>query len=130
MHLVSKNPKVYIDVAHSPQAVKTVLDYLKSQTISLICAARNDKDIEHMQGTFHHVIAVQMEENMHQADDILAAFDAPIKQVASDIPEALKLAKDKLPEGGIILCLGGFSLCAHVLAHYQEIDPTELFTRL
>ncbi len=121
LHRVSSNPPIYVDVAHSPKAVQTVLDALGDKPISLVIAARNDKDISHMPGCFEHVIALQFEQDMYPADQILNQLSAPRKDVALDVEGALAVARTHLPENGVILCLGGFGLAGRVLAYMQGV---------
>ncbi|WP_417795378.1 bifunctional folylpolyglutamate synthase/dihydrofolate synthase [Terasakiella pusilla] len=119
LHKLSHTPPIYVDVAHSPKAVETVLAHFKDHPVSLICAARTDKDVESLAAQFHHVIALQVEEDMHPAEKILSGFNAPRKDQADDVAQALRLAQAHLPEGGVILCLGGFGLVGRVMAHLR-----------
>ncbi|MDV7339952.1 hypothetical protein RYZ26_10130 [Terasakiella sp. A23] len=118
---LSSNPPIYVDVAHSAKAVETVLDHFKGKDISLICAARNDKDLGAFDQSFHHVIALQVEDDMHPANEMLKAFQASRKDEAVDIAEALELAKDHRSEDGVILCLGGFGLVGRMMAHLRGV---------
>jgi len=116
---LSNDPPVYVDVAHSPAAVKTVLDQFKDRPLSLVCAARNDKDVQALDHHFHHVIAVQPDEAMKAPDDILSGFTSKRKDKADDVAQAISLAKDHMAENGVILCLGGFGLVGRVMAHMR-----------
>ncbi|NVK19238.1 MAG: hypothetical protein HWE30_11125 [Methylocystaceae bacterium] len=116
---LSNDPPLYVDVAHSPAAVKTVLDHFKDRPISLVCAARTDKDVQALDHVFHHVIAIQPDETMKPADAILSGFLSPKKDKAQDVAEALSLAKEHLADHGMILCLGGFGLVGRVMAHIR-----------
>lgn len=121
LHKLSHTPSIYVDVAHSPKAVETVLSHFKDRPISLICAARNDKDVETLAAHFHHAIALQVEDDMHPADKILSGFNATRKDKAEDVAHALQLAQENLPENGVILCLGGFGLVGRMMAHLRGV---------
>ena len=74
-----------------------------------------------MPGGFEHVIALQLDENMHGTEDILRHIKAGRKDIAETVEEALALATAELPEDGLILCLGGFALAGRVLAHVRGV---------
>ena len=121
LHKLSVNPSVYVDVAHSPKAVQTVLDALGDRPVSLVVAARNDKDIANMPGHFSHIIALQLEDNMYPADLILEHLSADRKDTAQSVEDALEMAKTNLVENGVILCLGGFGLVGRMIAHMRGL---------
>jgi len=118
---LSTHPPVYVDVAHNAQSVATAVYAFRGRPISLICAFKNDKDLSAIKETFHQVIALQFEDDMHAPDHILAHLNATYKDTAPDIEHALAFAKNKRPENGVILCLGGFGMAGRVMAHIQGI---------
>jgi folylpolyglutamate synthase/dihydropteroate synthase len=121
LHKLSATPPVYVDVAHSPKAVQTVLDALGDKPISLVIAARTDKDIANMPGHYEHIIALQFGVDMCSPEQILENMKADRKDTAETVEEALNIARDNLAEDGIILCLGGFGLAGRVIAHMRGL---------
>jgi len=119
MHKVSSTPPIYVDVAHNAQSVKTVLDHFKDRPVTLICSFKNDKDLEAIEGRFHHVIAMSFDDDMHEANTVLRYLNANQKNTAQTIEEAINLATNNLPGNGIVLCLGGFGMAGRALAHYH-----------
>ncbi|WP_417819196.1 bifunctional folylpolyglutamate synthase/dihydrofolate synthase [Terasakiella sp.] len=116
---LSTHPPIYVDVAHNAQSVATAVSAFPERPISLICAFKNDKDLTAIKGTFHHVVALQFDVDMHTPDHILTHLNATYKDTAHDIDSAITFAKDKRPEDGVILCLGGFGMAGRVLAYMQ-----------
>jgi len=129
MQCLSKDPLIYLDVAHSPSAVQTILPVLQGKKVSLICGARHDKDIQAMAEILsphvNHVIAFNPEDNMMAASDILDAFRHVKKDKALTAAHAFELAKANLKEGEIILCLGGFAVASHILAYFEGMATTD-----
>jgi dihydrofolate synthase/folylpolyglutamate synthase len=120
------HPPVYVDVAHNAQSVSAILNQFPNRPITLICAFKNDKDIAAITATFHHIIALQFDPDMHSANYILTTLNATYKDNGHDIADALQKAQDRLPENGVILCLGGFAIAGRILAfmndtHYDVI---------
>lgn len=133
MDYVSHNPQVLIDVAHSPKAIEAVLKQLPKKPIHLICGARNDKDIKAMADVFSsqlcHVIAFCPEDDMLPAAQVLNAFEPIRKDQASHAAQALEIAQEHISENHIILCLGGFDVARHMLAHFKNI-PCDNFIQI
>ncbi|SCA57091.1 putative Dihydrofolate synthase [Candidatus Terasakiella magnetica] len=121
LHKVSINPPVYIDVAHTKAAIKSVLDHFKGRPISLICGFKNDKNILDIKASFHHLIALQPEPDMMTCDDIISCLQGEHKEACDTIEQALELASARLPENGLILCLGGFNIAGRMLAHHRDV---------
>jgi len=118
---VQHQPPIYVDVAHSPQAVNTAVEALGNRPITLVCAFKADKDLGPIPSLFHHIIALDFDDAMHRSDYILSHLSAGRKSRAESIEQALHLAQTDLPENGVVLCLGGFGLVGRVLAHMQGI---------
>jgi len=118
---IQHQPPIFVDVAHSPQAVNTVVAALGNRPITLVCAFKADKDLGSINCSFHHIIALRFEEDMHSRTHILSHLSAGRKSEAQDIAQALDLAQADLPKDGVVLCLGGFGLVGRVLAHMQGI---------
>lgn len=118
---IQHQPPIFVDVAHNPQAVNTAVEALGKRPITLVCAFKADKDLRSISSSFHHVIALSFDDDMHSREHILSHLSAEYKTKAPDIAQALRLAQTDLPEDGVILCLGGFGLVGRVLAHMQGI---------
>jgi|GEM_PF-1997853 len=133
MHCLSTDPLVYVDVAHSPAAVKTVLQNLKGKRLCLICGSRNDKDMQAIADIFDsyldHVIAFNPEGDMMPTDDILKPFEGVRKDEAFTASQAIELGKAHLQPNGVILCLGGFAIVSHIMALFDG-TPTPNIVRI
>lgn len=116
---VQNHPPIYVDVAHTRQAINLAVNAFGTRPVTMICAFKADKDLQGLKTRFHHVIALRLEEDMHSPDHILSHLSADHKSHAETIEQALHLAQTDLPENGLVLCLGGFGLVGRVLAHIQ-----------
>lgn len=128
-HKVRQNPDIYIDVAHTPKAVQSVIDQFSDRPICLIYAGKADKQLGDLDHQFDHVIALQLEEDMARPDDILAAYQATRKETTHSLDDALLRAEKDLPEQGVILCLGSFALARGVLCQMRGIEPDPLHAK-
>ncbi len=116
---LSSTPPLYVDVAHSVAAVQTVLDQFGETPITLVIAARRDKDFSALDYIFHHVVALQCDEDMQDPADLLQMFNAQHKDKADGVAQALDLAIRHCGHEGVIVCLGGFGIAGRVLAHFN-----------
>ncbi len=121
LHKLSNTPALYIDVAHTPAAIRTVVDHFPDRPISLICAFQDGKNLHGIEHSFHHVAALRFEEEMMAPEFIIEQFTAHHHSFCNDVEEALKCVKATLPENGVIIALGGFAIAGRMLAHIRGL---------
>ena len=132
MEVVSFNPLIIVDFAHTPDGMQQVLDSMKDSEISLVFGAGGDRDKEKraMMGRVANRFAKKIyltsdnprsEEPMDIITQIYDAIDEKEKvKVASKREDAIRFAIEELQEGEIIFILGKGD------EEYQEIGDQKI----
>ncbi|MCX7983554.1 MAG: bifunctional folylpolyglutamate synthase/dihydrofolate synthase [Bacteroidetes bacterium] len=127
--ILRKNPLVLVDVAHNPDAMRSLVQSIRKFHLSnfrVIFGAMKDKDIEHMveelQPVCQEVIAVAPKTDRAAPPSVIAEIFSRknvsthiAPSVAKGIQSALE-SKDSLP----ILVTGSHFVCAEVYAWYKK----------
>ncbi|CAI8747427.1 bifunctional tetrahydrofolate synthase/dihydrofolate synthase [Methylocaldum szegediense] len=121
---------VLLDVAHNPQAVKVLADYLRSRfegkTIHAVFAVMRDKDISGIVNNIKDLIQdwylapLQMS-RAATAEQLLAVFDSfgvsAVRAGFADAAAAFDAAKRDAATDHLVLVFGSFFLVSEYLAH-------------
>jgi len=131
--LLSGKVPVLLDVAHNPQAVKVLLNYLQQhfsdKKIYAMFSMMKDKDIETVINIIKPVIDywfITPIDNTRAASQsfLLDCFEhCQVKQVASgftDFPSTFHAVKKKARAGDLILIFGSFFLVSEYLAQLSD----------
>ncbi|BBA32996.1 bifunctional folylpolyglutamate synthase/dihydrofolate synthase [Methylocaldum marinum] len=121
---------VLLDVAHNPQAVKVLADYLSSRfdgkTIHAVFAVMRDKDIHgiiyNIKDLVEHWYLAPLEmSRAATADQLSAVFDslgvATVRSGFEDAASAFDAAQQNAESGQLVLVFGSFFLVSEILAH-------------
>lgn len=130
--VIGDNPPLLLDVAHNPQAVRLLSDYIAQQfpgkRVLALYTAMADKDIEGMLRQMKGLVAVwalaPLPDNprtasMGQLQRAFAAagLKAPLRGFA-DCRQALAALKQRAGPDDLIVIFGSFFLAAEILASY------------
>lgn len=131
-HSMPGRPEILLDVAHNPQAVGLLADFIRAnypgRQVSALFTVMADKDVEGMlekMGTVVDVWALApLPDNPRCASEqrILQAFDklgmTPPLAGFSDWRSALAALKNHTTEEGLVIIFGSFFLIAEFLAEH------------
>ena len=118
MEVVSQNPTVIVDFAHTPDGIYKVLDSLKEKDLVVVFGAGGDRDktkrakMGAVAGRFAKKIYITSDNpRSEEPEDIIRDILAGLKgkegvQAITNRKEAIKRALDELKEGEILLILG------------------------
>ncbi len=118
MEVVSQNPTVIVDFAHTPDGIYKVLDSLKEKDLVVVFGAGGDRDktkrakMGAVAGRFAKKIYITSDNpRSEEPEDIIKDILAGLKgkegvQAITNRKEAIKRALDELKEGEILLILG------------------------
>ena len=132
MEVVSQNPMVIVDFAHTPDGIYRVLDSLKDRDLAVVFGAGGDRDrgkrpkMGAVAGRFAKKIYItsdnpRSENPQDIIDDILSGLKGKegVKAII-DRKEAIKTALSELKDGEILLILGKGD------EEYQEIGDKKI----
>ncbi|CAD8154813.1 unnamed protein product [Paramecium pentaurelia] len=113
------NIKVYLDVGHNEQAIKSVLDLLKDQKIICIYGASNDKDItsclQLLKQNCHQVYMVQAKNNRaYQIKQLLGSDEIKILYDGDISKTTLEIVNKVCQIDQVILVIGSFYIMDEV----------------
>jgi dihydrofolate synthase/folylpolyglutamate synthase len=121
---------VLLDVAHNPQAVKVLADYLRSRfegkTIHAVFAVMRDKDVSGIVSNIKDLVqdwylAPLKMSRAATADQLLTVFDtfgvSAVRSGFADAAAAFDAAKRNAATDHLVLVFGSFFLVSEYLAH-------------
>jgi dihydrofolate synthase/folylpolyglutamate synthase len=131
---IDRRVPVLLDVAHNPQAVAVLADYLRhefaNRTIDVVFAMMKDKDITGVINTMKPLIRnwyfAPLPEVSRAADKFFMADcfqQCAIESIdfsCRDFVHAFEIAEQRAATNGLILIFGSFFLVSEYLKHYSE----------
>lgn len=131
--LIPGDKPVLLDVGHNPQAVQTLLDYLKNcfpnVKIHAVFAMMKDKDIPAVvammrERVSHWYLAPLKNPRAAPVDQLMACFAQlsmnNVNRGYPDFSAALQDARSKAGDGEMILIFGSFFLVSEYLSQFAE----------
>jgi dihydrofolate synthase/folylpolyglutamate synthase len=131
MHTVSRNPRVILDGAHNPKAIRIVAESVRSEftydRLIVVLGAMEDKDIKGIvQGIVSiadYVIFTRAEYYRSAEPEVLMAHGRSLGihcQAIPDLPGAITTAKGMAGADDLVLICGSLFIVGEALSH---LDP-------
>jgi dihydrofolate synthase/folylpolyglutamate synthase len=125
LELAQKNPNIIIDCAHNPDAIKQVLDFIKSQAqgrLHIVCGFSSDKDIagicEHLKIDDRIYLTKYQGKRAAEPNTLLEYVEG---DTFDNSAAALDAAKSSASPDDTILIFGSIYLVKEALAHLEMI---------
>ncbi len=138
LEMLSTEPRIVIDVGHTPDAIRAALDGLREmcgeRSAVLVCGVSQDKDAAAIVGAlapaFSTIICAAARHKGMPAPQIAAHASAANPQaelvVAENVADARRLALARAQAEGLVYVAGGFFLAAEFKALHLGRDPATL----